>query len=65
MAHSQYSREAAQIQQAHPGLDDGTARRTAEAYTVLSAETGTDVKSLAAESLRAENSSAAGNDTAL
>lgn len=62
MSGPQYDRETAQIVQAHPGLDGATAQRIAEAYVTVAAETGVDVKSLTADSVRAENSSAAGND---
>lgn len=57
-----YAREAAQVQQAHPGIDDASARRVAEQYVVVAVETGTDVKTLIEDSIRAAGSSAAGND---
>lgn len=59
---SQYAREAAQVQQVHPGIDDASARRVAEQYVVVAVETGTDVKTLIEDSARAAGSSAAGND---
>lgn len=59
---SQYAREAAQVQQVHHGLDDASARRIAEQYVAVAAETGTDVKTLIEDSVRAAGSSAAGND---
>lgn len=61
MSKPQYTREAAQVQQAHPGMDSATAARTAEQYVNVARETGTPVSELLAESVRAENSSAAGN----
>jgi hypothetical protein len=60
----QYIREAAQVQQAHPGLDSATARRVAEQYVEVARETGTPVSELLAESVRAEGGSFAGNASA-
>lgn len=62
MSKPQYTREAAQVQQAHLGLEDATARRVAEEYVGIARQTGTPFSEVLAESVRAENSSAAGND---
>jgi|EndMetStandDraft_3_1072993.scaffolds.fasta_scaffold89971_2 hypothetical protein len=63
MAKPAYAREAAQVKTAHPDLDDATARRVAETYVQVSRDSGTPLPELLAESVRAENSSAAGNQT--
>lgn len=62
MSKPQYVRETAQVQQVHPELDTGTAKRVAERYVGIARETGTPLSELLAESARAQNSSAAGND---
>jgi len=61
MAKPAYARETAQVKAVHPDLDDATARRVAEQYVQVSRDSGTPLPELLAESVRAENSSAAGN----
>lgn len=63
MSSPQYVRETARVKEVHPGLDDATARRIAESYVQKAAELGTSLEDLLAQSLRAESSSAVGNDT--
>lgn len=63
MAKPAYTREAAQVKAAHPELDNATAQRVAESYVQVSRDSGTSLPDLLAESVRAENSSAAGNQT--
>lgn len=50
------------IREAHPSLDVESSKRIAEAYVAIAPRTVTTVSIMAAESRRAEESSAAGND---
>jgi hypothetical protein len=62
MAHSNETRPTTQVERAHPGLDGKTAGRIGGAMSAIAEAYGTDVETVVAESARAENSSAAGND---
>ena len=63
MARPAYVRETAQVKEAHPELDGATARRMAEQYVQVARDSGTPLPELLAESVRAEKSSAAGNQS--
>lgn len=53
-----------EVSAAHPELKGATAERVEDALRGVAQGYGADVKTLAAESHRAERSSAAGNDVA-
>jgi len=55
-------RPVTQVGQAHPELDQHTSERVAGALAGIAEGYGVDVKTVVAETVRAENSSAAGND---
>ncbi len=52
----------AEVSEAHPEITGTTAERISDAFRGVAQGYGTDVPTLVAESRRAENSSAAGND---
>lgn len=51
-----------EVSQAHPELPVATAERVSDAFRGVAEGYGTDVKTVAADSRRAEQSSLAGND---
>lgn len=56
------AQDAVPIHLAHPDLDPSAAYRTGQAYAAIASGTGGTVSEMAAESRRAEESSAAGNE---
>jgi len=56
-----YNRETEQVKEAHSGLDNSTAQRVAEQCVQVARDSGTPLSEVIAETVRAENGSAAGN----
>lgn len=57
-------RPATLVRQAHPGLGTATRARVATSLAAVAQRYGVEVGELVAETVRAENSSAAGNELA-